>query len=186
MKKLFIASHNQGKLAELEALFAPLDIEIQSSKDISYPEPVEDGTTFEENAIIKAKAGLKASGTATIADDSGICVEALGGEPGVYSARYKGLYNTVLEKLTGNDNRKAYFVCVIALALPDGSIELFRGESHGTIASEARGEGGFGYDPVFIPAGESCAYAEMTKEEKAKTSHRKQALTKLLAFLSHG
>jgi XTP/dITP diphosphohydrolase len=182
--ELFMATHNPGKIAELEEYLKPYNISIKSSNDIKYPETDETGTTFEENSILKVKDGYKVSGLPTIADDSGICVDALNGEPGVYSARYKGGYKTVLEKLTGNDNRKAHFTCVITYINENEDLHVFNGESHGTLATSPQGEGGFGYDPVFIPNGESKTYGEMNKEEKAKTSHRRKALTQFLDFLA--
>jgi XTP/dITP diphosphohydrolase len=183
LKEIFIATHNEGKIKELEALLAPYSISVKSSKDIPYPETDETGTTFEKNAILKAVEGFKASGIPTIADDSGICVDALDGEPGVYSARYKGGYRTVLEKIKDSSNRKAKFVCVIAFVTAGDKIELFKGESEGVITQQPRGEGGFGYDPVFIPNGDHRTYAEMTAMEKAQTSHRNKALKSFLGAL---
>ncbi len=184
--ELFMATHNQSKIAEIAEMLKPYAIAIKSSNDIPYPETDETGTTFEENASLKVIDGFKASNMPTIADDSGICVKTLNDEPGVYSARYKGGYNTVLNKLgnIANANRDAYFVCVIAYTDKNGKIHLFRGESHGKIAKTPQGEGGFGYDPVFIPNGETKTYANMTKAEKSQTSHRKKALAKFMDFIT--
>lgn len=186
IEELFMATHNPGKIAELEGMLKPYNIIIKSSNDIEYPETDETGTTFEENSILKVNDGAKVSGLPTIADDSGICVEALNGEPGVYSARYKGGYKTVLEKLQDESNRKAYFACVISYIDEKGELHIFTGESHGSLAKAPQGERGFGYDPVFIPEGSEKTYAQMSQEEKNLTSHRQKALTKFLDFLSIG
>ncbi|KAB0679696.1 RdgB/HAM1 family non-canonical purine NTP pyrophosphatase [Aureimonas leprariae] len=175
---LLLASHNAGKLREFRDLLGPFGFEVISAADKGLPEPDETGTTFEENARLKAVAGATASGLVALSDDSGICVEALGGDPGIYSARWAGAskdfaqaMRNVEEKLqsagaTNPERRRAFFVCVLSLAQPDGSTHEFRGEVHGTVVWPPRGTLGFGYDPFFLPDGETRTFGEMSAEEK--------------------
>ncbi|MBR2986459.1 MAG: XTP/dITP diphosphatase [Clostridia bacterium] len=186
--KFVLASNNKHKIAEIKSILSQngCDIEISSLADIGYTEEiVEDGTTFEENALIKARA-VATLGYIGIADDSGLCVEALNGEPGIYSARYAGepcdhTKNNakILKALEGipMDRRGAAFVSVIACAHPNGSCFTVRGECHGVMLEALQGEGGFGYDPLFQPDGYACTFAELTFDEKNKISHRAKALT---------
>lgn len=194
---LVLASGNKGKLAELQELCAPLDIIVRPQSDFGVEDVEETGTTFVENAILKAKHASKVANVPALADDSGLCVNAFDGAPGLYSARYAllnghdeksdALNNQVLlEKLTTTDDRSAYFVCCLALCfsathpLPLISI----GRWHGTIAHNATGENGFGYDPLFIPDGKTVSAAALDKSEKQTLSHRGQALRGLIEQLS--
>ena len=196
--KILLASHNKNKIAELEALLKTVcaDAEVVSLSDVGFTdEIVEDGTTFEENALIKARTGARL-GYITVADDSGLMVDALGGAPGVYSARYAGEdSNTeknnakLLAALQGvpQDKRTAHFVSVVACVFPDGREDIVvRGECPGEILTSPRGKTGFGYDPLFWYAPFGKTYAEMTAEEKNSISHRgvaMQAFAKAFAKL---
>ena len=182
--KAVLASHNKKKMAEMRAILSELGVEILSQADVGVDiEPEETGTTFEENARIKAEAIMQATGLPAIADDSGLVVDALNGEPGVYSARYggEGLADTgrwqlLLKNMEGKENRDCRFVSVICCAFPDGSQLMTRGECHGVVAEGPRGEGGFGYDPVFWLPGKGKSMAELSPEEKNSISHRGNAL----------
>ena len=189
--KLVIATHNAGKLREIADLIAPFRVQAVSAGALGLPEPEETGTTFEENAALKARAATLSSGLPALADDSGLCVHALGGDPGIYSARWAGpardfalAMARVEERLRGKSDRRATFVAVLALAWPDGHIEYFRGEVHGTLTWPPRGARGFGYDPVFIPDGRSETFGEMDPAEKHRMSHRAVAFGKMIAGLS--
>lgn len=183
--KIFIATKNHNKLKELERILKPMGFEVLSENDLEKPLPEveETGTTYEENALLKAHSGLKETGRITVADDSGLSVDILDGAPGLYSARYSGsgaTYASNNEKLLATlkgvprDKRTAVFVSAIACVFPDGREFTVRGECRGYVAEECRGSCGFGYDPLFVcPAG---CYAEMTAEEKDKVSHRGNAL----------
>ncbi len=186
--KIFIATKNAKKLKELKRILEPMGFEVLCEKDLDKPflDAVEDGTTFEENAIIKAKSGLSQTGYISVADDSGICVDYLDGAPGIYSARYSGEHgndkqnNDKLLKELENvpmEKRTAYYVAAIACVFPDGRQFTVRGECHGHIAfSEQEGPGGFGYDPLFIS--EIGPFSQVTDEEKDAVSHRGRALIK--------
>ncbi len=185
--KIFIATRNQKKLTELERILLPMGFEVLSQKNFSedFPEPVEDGTSFEENAIIKARDGLKNTGLISVADDSGICVDYLGGAPGIYSARYSGEHgddesnnNKLLCELDGVplEERTARYVAAIGCVFPDGRQFTVRGECEGKIGFEPIGNGGFGYDPYFIS--ELGPMGLLTPEEKDSISHRGKALIK--------
>ena len=183
--KIFIATKNHNKLKELERILKPMGFEVLSENDLEKPLPEveETGTTYEENALLKAHSGLKETGRITVADDSGLSVDILDGAPGLYSARYSGsgaTYASNNEKLLAalkgvpRDKRTAVFVSAIACVFPDGREFTVRGECRGYVAEECRGSCGFGYDPLFVcPAG---CYAEMTAEEKDKVSPRGNAL----------
>ena len=188
--RLILASNNKKKMAELGAILSDMGVEITGQRDAGCDFEVEEtGTTFEENARLKAEAVLKATGCAAVADDSGLMVDALNGEPGVYSARYTGThdatdeerYSFLLKKLGDNKNRSAKFVCCICCMLPDGRVIETRGECPGSILYAPRGKGGFGYDPVFMPEGFDCSMAELGTEVKNKISHRAKALEKFKA-----
>lgn len=184
--KIFLATGNKHKIKEIEKIFKMDNIEILSINDgIEIPEVVEDGTTFEENSKKKALEIAKFTNMITIADDSGLCVDALGGAPGVYSARYAGEHGNDLDnnkklvkELQGIENRKARFVCVITLAKPTGETYSFRGEVEGDIIDIPRGTEGFGYDPHFFMKEYGKTLAEIP-EIKNKISHRARALEKL-------
>jgi XTP/dITP diphosphohydrolase len=195
--KLVIASHNAGKVREIRALLLPYGIEPVSAGDLGLPEPVETGTSFAENALLKAHASAQGSGLPALADDSGLCVAALGGAPGVYTADWAerqayeggpgrdwymamGKVEGKLAELGPDVDRSSYFVCTLALAWPDGHAEVFEGRVHGTLAWPPRGALGFGYDPVFIPVGRSQSFAEIDPAQKHNISHRADAFAKLV------
>lgn len=191
--KLVIASHNEGKVREIRALLAPYGIEPVSAASLDIPEPVETGTSFAANAELKARFSADLSGMVALADDSGLCVDALNGDPGVYTADWA-------ETPTGRDwklamrkvedalqakgpeaGRDAHFVCVLSLCWPDGHVESFEGRAEGTLTWPPRGTIGFGYDPVFVPLGDTRTFAELAPEEKHAISHRADAFRKLVA-----
>ena len=183
--KLVLASDNKNKLREFRALFESFDVELVSKAESGFTEEVEEtGETFAENARIKAEAVMRATGLAAIADDSGLCVDALGGAPGVHSARYTGnhadsdkdRYELLLRNLGERGDRTARFVCSLCCAFPNGDILTAEGTCEGSILRAPRGEGGFGYDPVFRPDGFDCSMAELSMEEKNAISHRGKAL----------
>ena len=190
---MMIASKNPGKVKEFQHIFSPYGIEIRSLLD--YPEVedvVEDGETFEDNALIKAQAISEAFGVAVLADDSGLAVDALDGRPGVYSARYAGPQRSDhdnLEKVLAEmedvppGKRGARFVCALAICRPQASTLVVRGECEGEILRERRGNGGFGYDPIFYLPALHKTMAEIPQEEKNVLSHRAQAFAKLEALL---
>lgn len=192
---ILLGSANPGKLREYREILQGLDLELLAPADLDPvpPEPDEDAQTFAENASVKARAYATASGLQTIADDSGLEVYALHGAPGVRSRRFFGEDASAEERnakllalLDGIADRSARFVCVTALASPDGHVELFEGEVHGEIAEAPRGDAGFGYDPVFVIAGDGRTMAELTSEEKHRISHRGLAGAKLRARLAVG
>jgi XTP/dITP diphosphohydrolase len=191
--KLVIASHNAGKVREIGALLAKHGIEAISAADLDLPEPEETGTTFVANAELKALQAADLSGLPALADDSGLCVEALNGDPGVYTANWAETpngrdWNLAMTKVEdalatkGPDaSRAAHFVCVLALAWPDGHVQWFEGRAEGTLTWPPRGDVGFGYDPVFVPAGGDQTYAEMDPAQKHAISHRADAFAQLIA-----
>lgn len=184
--KIFLATTNKNKILEIEKILKDIDIELISINDnVKIPEIIEDGKTFEENSLKKAREIAKYTGMITIADDSGLCVEALNGAPGVYSARYSGENATyksnnekLLKDLSGEKNRNAKFVTVITLCKPSGESYSFRGELKGIILEELRGKDGFGYDPLFYLQEYGKTLAEMP-EEKNRISHRAKAIRAL-------
>jgi XTP/dITP diphosphohydrolase len=186
-ERLVVASHNSGKLVEIEALLAPFGIRALGAAALGIAEPEETGATFEENALLKARAAAEASGFVAIADDSGLAVPALGGAPGIYSARWAGPdkdFRPAMQRVQhelGERDRRAYFVAVLALAWPDGRAAICRGEAHGRLIWPPRGERGFGYDPMFVPDGYDETFGEMGPELKHKISHRARAFAKLAA-----
>ena len=190
--KLILASNNKNKLREFRQIVKDLPIELISQKEAGCDFEVEEtGTTFEENAFLKASAVTNATGCAAVADDSGLCVDALNGEPGIYSARY-GLgheasdterYQYLLKKLEGIENRSARFVCCICCTFPDGRVLKSRGECEGEILLRPEGDGGFGYDPVFHPLCTEKGMAQLTPEEKNAISHRGNALRIVIPLL---
>ena len=193
MKELVLASGNKGKMAEFQRLLEGLDVQIYSMKE--YPEIgeiVEDGSTFAENALIKARAVCKATGKPAMADDSGLAVDALNGAPGIYSARFAGEQRSdadnnakVLQLLEGveDSKRTARFFCVIAIVLPDGREYTVEGTCEGTILHALQGEGGFGYDPLFYVESLDKTFAELTMEEKNRISHRGHANRKAVEII---
>lgn len=184
--KFFIATKNTHKIKEFSAIFSSLSIQLLSEKDLESPlEDVEEGgATFGENALIKARYAASVTGLPTLADDSGLCVDVLDGEPGIYSARYAGVHGNdtannqkLLKKLTNETNRKAKFVCAIACVFPDGREFTVMGECTGRIDTEIRGNSGFGYDPIFI-SDEKGSFGIISAEEKNRVSHRAKAVKK--------
>lgn len=176
--KVVIATHNAGKLKEMRELLAPYGIEAISAGELNLPEPDETGTSFAANATIKSKSAAEISGLPAFADDSGLCVEALGGDPGLYSARWAGpdkdffAAMTRIEKLLQEkgavtpDARRAYFISALSISWPDGHEEAIEGRVDGTLVWPPRGPAGFGYDPMFLPDGHACTFGEMTAQEK--------------------
>lgn len=182
--KFVLASHNQGKLAEMQRILGQLGVEVVLQSELGLAlEPEETGTTFTENARIKAEAVMQASGLPAIADDSGLCVDALNGGPGVYSARYggeglddKGRYTLLLQNMRGQTTRAAHFACAIACAFPNGDELTAEGRCDGAIAFAPMGTGGFGYDPVFLVPERGKTFGQLTAAEKSAISHRGRAL----------
>lgn len=207
--KLVIASHNQGKVREIAELLGPYGIEPISAAELDLPEPEEIGVSFAENADLKARQAADLSGLPALADDSGLCVEALDGRPGIFSARWaltdgpsvapdagpgevQGCrdFNLAmrrvqeqLEALGPDTSRVAHFVCALALCWPDGHCEWFEGRVDGCLVWPPRGDRGFGYDPMFEPAGHDITFGEMDPAEKHRISHRADAFRKLVAAL---
>jgi len=186
-KTLVIASHNPGKVREIADLLSPFGVEVVSAAALDLPEPVEDGDTFEANAALKARAAAEASGLPALADDSGLAVDALGGEPGIHSARWAGpgkdfmvAMGKVEARLEGETNRRAHFACVLALAWPDGHLESFEGRVDGALVWPPRGDKGFGYDPMFVADGHDITFGEMEPATKHTLSHRADAFRKLV------
>ncbi len=195
MKKLVLATHNPGKVGEFREMFAPLGIEIVSAGDLGLPEPEETGATFIENAKLKAVAAAKAANLPALADDSGMCVAGLDGQPGIYSARWGGpnkdfagateRVKTELEQRGKNiKGARAYFICVLSLAQPDGTSIEFEGRMDGTLTYPPRGRNGFGYDPIFVPEGCTKTYGEMSQLQKNQENHRARAFEKFRKYLA--
>ena len=190
--RLVAATHDKGKVSELTDLFAPLGFEVVSAIELDLPEPEETEATFAGNAILKARAAAEATGAPALSDDSGLSVTALGGAPGIYSARWAGEprdFGKAMEKVQrelddiGATDRSAKFVCALAIVWPDGHAEVFEGEVHGELTWPPRGNKGFGYDPVFVAEGESITFGEMEPALKHAMSHRARAVEKLKAAL---
>lgn len=193
--KLVLASNNAHKLEELQVILSKLGMEVVPQRELNINiELDENGTTFEENSYIKAKTIMDACGLPTIADDSGLMVEALGGEPGVYSARYGGEQNKsdrdrlnyLLSKMRGEENRRAKFVCVITMLTPEGGKLVARGECPGVILDAPQGNNGFGYDPVFYVQEAGCTFAQLPSAEKNRISHRARVLEQFAQMVKEG
>jgi XTP/dITP diphosphohydrolase len=189
--RLVVASHNPGKVREIAALLAPLGVEAVSAAELGLPAPEETEATFRGNAILKAEGAARASGLPALADDSGLEAAALGGAPGVLSARWAGrggdfaaAMRRVQDALGDNPDRGARFVCALALKRPNAPVEVFEGEARGTLVWPPRGDRGFGYDPMFVPEGYSQTFGEMAPAEKHRISHRAKAFQKLVAALA--
>jgi len=184
-ERLVIASHNPGKIDEIAALLAPFGVETIGAAALGLPEPEETGASFEENAELKARLAAEAAGLPALSDDSGLVVPALGGAPGIYSARWAGPtkdFRTAMERVhreLGEKDRHAHFVAALALAWPDGEIALFRAEVQGRLTWPPRGERGFGYDPIFVPDGYEMTFGELDAA-KRRISHRARAFEKLV------
>lgn len=193
MKELLIATRNRGKIVEIQALLGGLVETIICSADFDgFPDTIEDGATFEENALKKAREASRFTGLPALADDSGLVVEALGGRPGVYSARFAGEgagdaanNEQLLKELSGNspERRQAAFICALAFVTSDGAERVFTGRVGGRILEESRGRGGFGYDPLFLVDGFDSTLAELELEEKNEISHRGQAFRQFRDYL---
>ncbi len=185
--KLVVATHNPGKVREIDVLLAPFGMQAVSAGELGISEPDETGVTFAENACQKAVHSAKTSGLPALADDSGLEVDALGGQPGIYSARWGGAqkdFQMAMERVhreleavgaTTPEQRKANFICVLALARPDGTCTVYEGKVFGSIAWPMRGEHGFGYDPIFVPDGFDITFGEMDPAQKHEMSHRARA-----------
>lgn len=187
---LVVASHNPGKVREIGELLAPYGLDVVSAGDLGLPEPEETGTTFIANAELKALAAARASGKPALADDSGFCVAALDGDPGIYSARWAGPskdFSVAMELVhrrmteSGKDDARAWFTCALTLAWPDGHCESVEGHVHGTAVWPPRGDQGFGYDPMFVPDGDTRTFGEGDSTWKHSISHRAEAFAKLVA-----
>lgn len=187
--RLVVASHNLGKVREIADLIAPWNLEAVSVGQLGLPEPDETEVTFEGNALLKARAAARGAGLPALADDSGLCVEALDGAPGIYSARWAGpgkdfslAMNEVQRRLeaSGSSSRAAWFICALAIAWPDGTEASFLGRIDGQLVWPPRGTSGFGYDPMFIPEGHSLTFGEMDPSEKHAMSHRARAFRKFV------
>lgn len=193
--RLVIASHNKGKVGEIAELLKVFAVEVVSAESLGLPEPEETGETFVENALLKAHAAATGANLPALADDSGLAVDALGGEPGLHSARWAETsggrdFGVAMERvqdaLEGKSDRGAYFICVLALAWPDGHAETFEGRVGGTLVWPPRGAYGFGYDPIFRPDGYDIVFAEMMPDEKNAITHRAAAFARLAAACFSG
>ena len=194
-KKVIVASHNSGKVREIKSLLKPYSFTIQSASDLKIKEPRETGKNFIENAILKAKFVSKKSGCIALADDSGLCINLLNGEPGIYSARWAGKNKDFklaikkiekkLVKIDPNSNIKyrSHFCCALALSFPNGQTISFQGKVYGQLQFPAKGLNGFGYDPIFVPNGYKKTFGEMNYSFKERISHRQKAFKKLKKYL---
>ena len=184
--KLVIASHNPGKVEEIAALLAPFGTQIVAASELGLDEPEETGESFRENAELKARAAAGATGLPALADDSGLVVPALGGAPGIHSARWAGEsrdFRAAMERVEqdlGDADRRAWFACVLALCWPDGECQTFEGRVNGTLVWPPRGRRGFGYDAMFVPDGGAVTFGEMDPDAKHRISHRADAFRKLV------
>lgn len=189
--QIVIASHNEGKVREIRALLEPYGVEPVSAGSLGLPEPDETGTTFVANAELKARQAADLSGLPALADDSGLCVDALGGDPGIFSARWAGedkdfseamrRVHAKLEEAGPDASPDAHFVCALALAWPDGHVEWFEGRVDGTLVWPPRGSNGFGYDPMFVRDGDEQTFGEIEPDAKHAISHRADAFRQLVA-----
>ncbi|KQU62011.1 non-canonical purine NTP pyrophosphatase [Sphingomonas sp. Leaf339] len=189
--RLVIASHNAGKVREIAALLAGRGLDVVSAAELDLPEPEETGTTFVMNAELKARVASDLSGLPALADDSGLCVDALGGDPGIFSARWAGEskdFGVAMDLIERNvaasgpaPARTAHFVCALALAWPDGHVEWFEGRVDGSLVTPPRGDKGHGYDPMFQPDGYNTTFAEMDEDLKNEISHRGVAFRQMVA-----
>lgn len=186
-RRLVIASHNPGKVREIGELLSPWQIEVVSASELNLPEPEETGDSFVSNAKLKADAAASGANLPALADDSGMAVDGLGGDPGIYSARWGGpekdfdmAMQRVHDELGDNPDRRAQFVCALALTWPDGHCEIFEGDVGGTLVWPPRGDKGFGYDPMFLADGDPGTYGEIDPAAKHASSHRAIAFAKLI------
>lgn len=188
--KLVLATHNKGKVEEIKDLLSPYGVDVVSAGELGLPEPDETENTFVGNAFIKARAAAAASGLPVLADDSGLCVNALNGDPGVYSADWAGNprdFNVAMRRVWDGvkdvADKSAYFISVLALVMPDGTEKIFEGRCTGQLVWPPRGQDGHGYDPMFVPDGELRTFGEMPLSEKQKYSHRARAFEKFIEIL---
>jgi XTP/dITP diphosphohydrolase len=188
--RLVVASHNPGKVKEIRELIAPFGIETLGAADLGLPEPEETGTSFAENAALKADAATHGSGLPALSDDSGLCVAALDGAPGIYSARWAGPakdFRVAMRRVEqelhekGSRDLRAYFVCALAFAIPGEETQIFEGRVFGALVFPPRGDRGFGYDPIFVPEGHRLTFGEMDPAAKQAMSHRARAFAKFVA-----
>lgn len=186
--KLVIATHNAGKLVEIAELLAPFGVEVTSAGALGLPEPEETGSSFIANAELKARAAAQASGLPALADDSGLSVSGLGGQPGIYSARWAGpgkdfgpAMERVQRELGDNPDRRCAFICALTICWPDGEMRSFEGRVEGTVVFPPRGRNGFGYDPMVQPDDSDLTFGEMTPAAKHAISHRARAFAQLVA-----
>lgn len=187
---LIFATHNENKLREVRQMLEPIGVTVLGGNDCHLPDVDETGTSFEENALLKAFAGVKATGKPVLAEDSGICIEPLDGAPGIYAARFAqkhggfpAVFDVINEQIGDNPNRNAYYVCVMVLAYSETDYHIFKGYMYGTLAHHATGNDGFGYDPIFIPEGMETTLGHIDSVVKNKISHRYKALKQVYAFL---
>jgi XTP/dITP diphosphohydrolase len=187
--KLVIASHNEGKVREIRELLAPYRLAVIGAAELGLEEPEETGSTFAENAALKAEAASSASGLPALADDSGLSIAALDGAPGIHSARWAGPakdFRVAMKRVedemrrSGNPDKRAHFVCALALSAPGALTQMFEGRAYGSIDFPARGQYGFGYDPIFVPEGHRFTFAEMDPQAKHAISHRAKAFEKFM------
>lgn len=190
--RLVAATHNSGKVRELKDLLSPHGLDVVSALELDLPEPEETETTFSGNALLKARAAAQATGSPALSDDSGLAVDALGGMPGIYSARWAGEprdFGRAMEKVrealesAGASNHSARFICALAVVWPDGEEAVFEGEVRGVLTFPPRGTRGFGYDPIFVAQGETETFGEMDPDRKHAMSHRADAFARLKAAL---
>lgn len=193
--QIVIASHNAGKVGEIAELLSPLGILVQSAAELQLDEPEETGGTFTENALIKSQAAMQVAHIPALADDSGLVVPALGGAPGIYSARWGGPekdFGLAMRKVEDECKKvevvepEAYFICVLALSRPELPDVVFEGRVHGKLVFPPKGDKGFGYDPIFVPKGYDQSFAEISSAEKQKISHRSDAFNQLMQWLERG
>ena len=192
MKKIIFATHNEHKLTEVRAILEPLGYKVLSAGDLNLPDVEETGTTFKDNALLKAYEGYKHTSVPVLAEDTGLCIRALNGEPGVYTKRYAEqhggfpkVFDVLAERMKDNPDKTAYFNCTMALVIDETRAEVFEGIFEGTILPSPQGNNGFGYDPVFVPNGYDKTVAELSDDEKNTISHRALALKKVADFLEH-
>lgn len=192
MKKIIFATHNEHKLTEVRAILEPLGYKVLSAGDLNLPDVEETGTTFKDNALLKAYEGYKHTSVPVLAEDTGLCIRALNGEPGVYTKRYAEqhggfpkVFDVLAERMKDNPDKSAYFNCTMALVIDETRAEVFEGIFEGTILPSPQGNNGFGYDPVFVPNGYDKTVAELSDDEKNTISHRALALKKVAKFLEN-
>jgi len=191
-QSLVVASHNEGKVREIRDLLAPLGLKTIGATELNLAEPDETGSSFAENAVLKAEAAARGANLPALADDSGLVVAALTGAPGIYSARWAGPakdFRIAMKRVedeiraTGSHDSRAHFVCALALAAPGEKTEVFEGRAYGSLTFPPRGDKGFGYDPIFVPEGHRFTFGEMDPEAKHKISHRAKAFAKFVAAI---